>query len=235
MDPLSMPTDPFGIAGSFFKIQQAWLYNGAELLGITSRLSASIQAAGAEQFASALSEESGREDPAGQPGDRPARCGQKLLEVCQQAPQRLCDVAQRLCEQGPGHSGEGTAALGILGQSTHYPRSLRPTASGQIRRSFKSLCTPRERAYLRAIENWIEDVQRGDNLIRIADTGAFKVGQNIATTPGFVIFRNRLMELIQYSPRTESVFATPVVFIQPWINKYYILDMTKKKASWHTC
>ena len=79
-------------------------------------------------------------------------------------------------------------------------------------------------------ENWLEDIQRGDNLIKIADTGAFKVGQNIATTPGRVVFRNRLMELIQYSPRTETTFSIPVVFIQPWVNKYYILDLTEEKS-----
>jgi polyhydroxyalkanoate synthase len=79
-------------------------------------------------------------------------------------------------------------------------------------------------------ENLLEDIQRGDNLIKIADTAAFKAGRNIATTPGFVVFRNRLMELIQYSPRTETTFEIPVVFIQPWINKYYMLDLTEEKS-----
>ena len=78
--------------------------------------------------------------------------------------------------------------------------------------------------------NWAQNVERGDNLVNIADTSAFQVGENLATTPGFVVYRNRLMEVIQYSPRTETTFDIPVVFIQPWINKYYIFDLTEDKS-----
>jgi polyhydroxyalkanoate synthase subunit PhaC len=63
-------------------------------------------------------------------------------------------------------------------------------------------------------------------MISLVDESAFKVGENIACTPGEVVFKNELMELIQYYPETESTYNMPVVFIQPWINKYYIFDLS---------
>lgn len=79
-------------------------------------------------------------------------------------------------------------------------------------------------------QNWLDDVNRGDNLVKIADTEAFKVGENLATTPGFVVYRNALLELIQYTPTTQTTYAVPVVFIQPWINRFYIFDLDAEKS-----
>ena len=78
--------------------------------------------------------------------------------------------------------------------------------------------------------NWFEDVQRGDGLVQMVDDREFKIGVNIATTPGFVIFRNELMELIQYSPATPGSYAVPIVLIPPWINKFYIFDLSEQTS-----
>ncbi|MFH0787809.1 MAG: alpha/beta hydrolase [Pseudomonadota bacterium] len=75
-----------------------------------------------------------------------------------------------------------------------------------------------------------DDFSRGDYLSRITDEKAFKVGDNIAITPGFVIFRNDLMELIQYEASTETTHALPIVLVPPWINKYYIFDLTPQTS-----
>ncbi|HOF05063.1 MAG TPA: class I poly(R)-hydroxyalkanoic acid synthase [Syntrophales bacterium] len=75
-----------------------------------------------------------------------------------------------------------------------------------------------------------EDLARGDYLSRITDEQAFTVGENIAVTPGAVVFRNDLMELIQYEAVTETVFTLPMVLIPPWINKYYIFDLTPQTS-----
>ena len=59
----------------------------------------------------------------------------------------------------------------------------------------------------------------------MTDEKAFKLGKNVATTPGKVVFQTELMQLIQFQPTTQEVYKTPLVIIPPWINKYYILDL----------
>jgi polyhydroxyalkanoate synthase subunit PhaC len=73
------------------------------------------------------------------------------------------------------------------------------------------------------MENLLEDFQRGD--IRMASKDHFKLGVNLAVTPGQVIFRNELIELIQYSPASEQVYRIPLLIIPPWINRFYIMDI----------
>ena len=80
---------------------------------------------------------------------------------------------------------------------------------------------------VKGLENLVHDIENnsGDLVVTLADPQAFQVGQNIATTPGAVVYRNRMFELIQYTPTTEKVYQTPLLFFPPWINKFYILDM----------
>jgi polyhydroxyalkanoate synthase len=85
---------------------------------------------------------------------------------------------------------------------------------------------------VRGLNNLLNDLEqgRGNLRIKMTDTEAFKVGENIASSEGKVVFQNGLMQLIQYSPATEEVYARPVLILPPWINKFYILDLRPKNS-----
>jgi polyhydroxyalkanoate synthase subunit PhaC len=76
--------------------------------------------------------------------------------------------------------------------------------------------------------NLLSDLREGR--LSLTDMTAFEFGENIAVTPGKVVYRNKLIELIQYEPQTEQVHEVPILFIPPWINKYYILDLRSGKS-----
>jgi polyhydroxyalkanoate synthase len=82
------------------------------------------------------------------------------------------------------------------------------------------------------LNNLLSDLERGRGNLRIkmTDTDAFKVGENIAVSAGQVVYQNDLIQLIQYAPTTETVFARPLVIFPPWINKFYILDLRPKNS-----
>lgn len=82
------------------------------------------------------------------------------------------------------------------------------------------------------LENLVSDLEANDGelLVRLVDESAFEVGGNIATTPGEVVYRNRMIELIQYTPTTEQVYARPLIIFPPWINKFYIMDLKEQNS-----
>lgn len=85
---------------------------------------------------------------------------------------------------------------------------------------------------LRGLQNFLHDFEADPErfMITMTDMHAFKLGENLAATPGKVIYKNDMMELIQYTPQTAKVKSTPLLIIPPWINKYYILDLSPKNS-----
>ena len=85
---------------------------------------------------------------------------------------------------------------------------------------------------VRGMKMLAEDVQagRGNLRIRQSDPTGMVVGEQMATTPGKVIYQNEVMQLIQYAPSTDKVLRTPLLIVPPWINKYYILDLKPEKS-----
>jgi polyhydroxyalkanoate synthase len=86
---------------------------------------------------------------------------------------------------------------------------------------------------INGLKNLLKDLERGKGSVRISQTDydKFVIGKNIATTPGKVIWRNEMMEVLQYTPTTETVLRRPLLFVPAWINKFYIVDL-REKNSW---
>ena len=85
---------------------------------------------------------------------------------------------------------------------------------------------------LSGLTNLLNDLQRGKGRLSVTmtDMDAFRLGENIATTPGKVVFQNEMTQLIQCAPMTEHVRQTPLLIIPPWINKFYVLDLQPKNS-----
>jgi polyhydroxyalkanoate synthase len=98
--------------------------------------------------------------------------------------------------------------------------------------ALKELLATGGESLVRGMENFAADLRRGGGELAIAQTDfiKFEIGRNVATTPGKVVFRNELIELIQYSPTTEQVHQTPLVIFPPWINKFYIMDLRPENS-----
>ncbi len=85
---------------------------------------------------------------------------------------------------------------------------------------------------LDGLSNLLDDLERGKGklAIRMTDLEAFELGENVATTPGKVVYQTELTQLIQYQPSTDEVYQRPLLIVPPWINKYYILDLQPKNS-----
>ncbi len=104
------------------------------------------------------------------------------------------------------------------------PTNFLPSNPVALRKAVES----RGESLLRGLHNFIADVQAGN--IHMTRPEDFKLGVNLATTPGKVVLRNRLLEVIHYAPSAPATFRTPILIVTPWINKYYILDLTPRKS-----
>ncbi|TMV92652.1 class I poly(R)-hydroxyalkanoic acid synthase [Thioclava sp. BHET1] len=95
----------------------------------------------------------------------------------------------------------------------------------------KAVATEGE-SLVKGLENLVRDLEanRGDLLVTLSDTEAFKLGENIGTAEGSVVYRNKMFELIQYAPTTETVHKIPLIIFPPWINRFYIMDLKPQNS-----
>ena len=84
---------------------------------------------------------------------------------------------------------------------------------------------------VKGLDNLLADIERGQGELSIRQSAdGFTIGENIATAPGKVVFRNEVMELLQYAPSTEQVYERPLLIFPPWINKFYIIDLRPENS-----
>lgn len=106
------------------------------------------------------------------------------------------------------------------------PTNFLPGNPGALKRAFDTGGA----SVARGVTRFLDDVATHGGWPRQVDTSKLALGADLAATPGKVVHRNRLMELIQYEPRTESVYELPILLSPPWINKYYVMDLAPGKS-----
>ena len=109
---------------------------------------------------------------------------------------------------------------------TFAPTNFFLTNPNALRRAFETGGL----SALRGMRKWLDDVRTREGWPRLVDRSGFELGKNMACTPGQVVYRNRLFELIQYSPQTETVHSVPLLCSPPFINKYYIMDLAPGRS-----
>jgi polyhydroxyalkanoate synthase len=125
----------------------------------------------------------------------------------------------------PVSDAKAELAVGFLLDASS-PTNFLPTNPAALKRAFET----GGGSVLAGARNFLDDVANNEGRPSQVDMRSFKLGANLAATPGKVVFRNELMELIQYSPQTPQVRAVPVLASPPWINKYYIMDLAPGRS-----
>ena len=106
------------------------------------------------------------------------------------------------------------------------PTNFLPTNPAALKRAFDTGGA----SVAAGFRNFLDDLVHNQGRPRQVDTTSFELGRNLAATPGKVVFRNDLMELIQYTPQTKRVHSVPLLASPPWINKYYIMDLAPERS-----
>ena len=125
----------------------------------------------------------------------------------------------------PVSDGKAEMALGFLLDASS-PTNFLLTNPAALKRAFET----GGGSVLSGTRNFLDDLANNGGRPRQVDASSFELGRNLAATPGKVVFRNGLMELIQYSPQTPEVHAVPLLASPPWINKYYIMDLAPGRS-----
>jgi len=222
--------DPFGIGASFRKAAEGWLANPDQLASELSKLTRDVQSLqlNAWQTATGL-----KPDPVLVPKPDDERFADPVWS--ESAPFSLLKqhyllythwLEQALFEapDTPAKERRHAAFWARQWLNTIAPSNYLFTNPVALRKFWESGGA----TLSHGLKQWLDDLRTGG--VQMVDRSAFEVGKNLALTPGSVVYRNDLMELIQYAPTTDQVRTIPIVIFPPWINKFYILDLNEKKS-----
>ena len=223
-------TDPFGIVSSQVHAQLAWLMHPQELLRTTNALSGDLLALyshGLRRLMGAPSPDVFAPNPDDARFADPIWTESPAWDIMKEWYLAFTRRLQDMCFETPGlsdHERRRAAFwqrnwLNMVAPANFF--WLNPQAMARF------LETGGESAK-EGWKNFVRDVSARN--ILMVEPDAFQVGKDLGTTAGKVVFRNRLLELIHYAPTTRQVRAVPIVIITPWINKFYILDLTARKS-----
>jgi polyhydroxyalkanoate synthase len=222
--------DPFGIATSLVNAQVAWMLHPQELAKAVNAFSADVLALQGHflRRAAGLSSPSVFEP---QPDDArfadPVWSEAPNWDIVKESYLAMTRRLEDMLFETPGQSDKERRRAAFWARE--WLNALAPTnflASNPV--ALRKLAETGGESLLRGFGNLLRDLAAGN--IRMVEADAFRIGTDLATTPGRVVMRNRLVELIHYTPTTARVRKIPIVIVTPWINKFYILDLTPKKS-----
>ncbi|HOM08396.1 MAG TPA: hypothetical protein PLW40_12020 [Syntrophales bacterium] len=218
--------DPLGICDAFQKVQECWGGRSDDLRRRWIALLHELQDITVEELKKAEEGKKGGSEEAREAlleaVKRQASISRKYYAAVGRWMKELVEKAEGLDE------GDRRRALFWVRQvlGALNPANFFWTNPAAVQRFIDSAGT----SLIDGLANFWEDTWERDFMTRIVDQGSYGVGRNLAVTPGAVVYRNDLMELIQYTPTTDKVHDRPLLFIPPWINKYYILDLTPEAS-----
>src|SRR5918993_2848159 len=202
---------------------------GGALAGI--RYAAGLAATGAVSAARAFGGQTGPPIP---PPARDRRfadeawAGNPLFFGLQQSYLLTARLARELvaaAELDPRWKGKAELATQLLIDAM-APSNFLATNPAALKRAFDT----GGRSAAKGINNFLDDLVSNGGKPRQVDTSSFTLGENLAATKGKVVFRNSLMELLQYEPTTRTTYETPILCSPPWINKYYVMDLAPGRS-----
>jgi polyhydroxyalkanoate synthase len=243
IDEMTSKADPVSFMGSLKSAQNALLAKPAEVAAANTRLAIGLDAAVKATLARASGTASAAPIAPSKGDSRFADTAfeaSPLFFVLEQEYLLSCQYVEELLDAAQLPEGEDAkarfAAKFILDALAPTNTLLgNPTA---LREAFNT----GGQSLVDGMNNMVEDLRHQGGWPRQVDSSDFELGVNMAATPGSVIYRNELIELIEYAPQTEQVFAVPLLFCPPWINKYYVMDLAPGRSliEWsvqhgHTC
>ena len=227
---LNKMLDPFGIGGSFARVSEGWGSRPGELLAGLSQLAQQLQSVQLNVWQTAAGLPAPAPVAAAKDDERftdPAWTEVPAFALLKQYYLLYTHWLQDTLYETPGVSMKDRRRAAFWARqwlNAIAPTNYFLTNPVAVRKFWETGGT----SLTNGIKIWLDDLRVGD--VQMTDRSAFVVGKSLATTPGAVIYRNELMELIRYQPETSEVRATPIVIMPPWINKYYILDLTERKS-----
>lgn len=229
-DSVESSIDPLGMAAPLVHAQLAWMAHPQELADSMASISSSLWALQWHTWRRAMGLPS--EDPL-KPNADDVRFADKVWEesptwdLVKEWYLVLTHHVQDMLYETPGLSQKERRRAAFWWRK--WLNAVAPTnflMSNPV--AMQRAIETRGESLVKGMRNFLDDLQAGN--IRMTDPGDFKVGKNLALTPGKVVFRNRLVEVIHYTPSQPRVHQVPVVIVTPWINKFYILDINPKKS-----
>jgi polyhydroxyalkanoate synthase subunit PhaC len=222
--------DPFGVVTSLLNAQAAWMMHPNELSQAIAALSGEVVELQGHLMRRALGMPSEavvkpKADDARFAG--PAWNETATWDIVKESYLAITHGVEDMLFETPGISDKERRRAAFW--MRHWLNALAPTNFLPTNpAALQKYAETSGQSLVSGFSNFLRDMQEQN--VRMVEADAFQVGTDLATTPGRVVLRNRLVELIHYAPVTAQVHATPIVIITPWINKFYVLDLTPRRS-----